>query len=121
MIDYNLYDCRYHDNTWFDSGGPNENRLDDEQVKQIYEDCTNKRCYTLADGVLTICGKITSIKEIHKTQENACHEVDFRKSNSIPLLKKELEIFMNNSNIFKESCRYCLGTYGKIPAAIQLK
>lgn len=119
-IAYTLYDCRYHDNTWFNSGGSNEEKIiEDDAMKKIYADCTNKRCFALAEGILSVCGKIHCIGKL-QGENYTDGIVDFNKDISSEILKEDLQIFLAESEKFKEACRYCQGTYGRVPAGIQL-
>ena len=126
-IPYRLYDFFLNDNTWFSTGGVNEERADDIKVKEIYKNCEDKNCHTLADGIYTICGKVPAIKELY----NDCSykkydEIDVRKLRKSLnpfkkyILRRYLRKFNENKLIYKEQCRYCNISGEKYPAAEQL-
>ena len=116
------YDFMYGDQSWFDSGSIDVERNDDEEsVRQIYRDCENKVCWTLADGTLTTCGKIPALKELRNIYDKVPYnEIDIRNISSKDEMVKSIAGFMEHMGRYKEACRYCLGTYKKIPSAIQI-
>jgi len=126
-IPYDLYDFYLHDNSWFSTGGINEQRASDEKVKEIYQQCKDKSCQTLADGILTICGKVPVIKEIYQDYSSKKNdEINVRKIRKSlnPLknmiLRKKISKFYSNKKIYKEQCRYCNISNDKHPAAEQI-
>lgn len=124
-IKYSLYDFENNDKTWFNSGGVNEKRANDDEVINIYKKCLNKHCHLLYDGNLAVCGKIPIIREIYGDQsKNKYEEINVRKyKNNIfkkKLLKKALDNFYKKSDSYREACRYCIEANERIPAAIQL-
>jgi uncharacterized Fe-S cluster-containing radical SAM superfamily protein len=122
-ISYDLYDYIYGDGLWFNSGCPNEPKnKDDNAIQRLYDLCEDKICWTLADGTLTVCGKIPVLKEIRDDYTiGFCDEVDIRNTQDKRILKKKIVMFIKNKK-FREHCRYCLGTstLKKVEAAIQL-
>jgi MoaA/NifB/PqqE/SkfB family radical SAM enzyme len=121
-INYSVYDFMYNNALWFDSGGPYELKIGPLESQHIFDLCENKICWTLADGLLTICGKITALKYFHndyKTNQN--DEVNVRGIRNIKKLNKEVNKFIANKN-YREQCRYCLGTskLKRISPGIQL-
>jgi organic radical activating enzyme len=122
-INFSLYEFVYGNKIWFNSGGPNEARNEvDNAVQKIYDSCTNKICWTLADGYLTVCGKIPVLKKLKTeciTYRN--DEVNVRETEDMKILKKEMDKFIFNHR-FREHCRYCRGTEEseKVEAGLQI-
>ena len=122
-ISYSLYNFLYGNGEWFYSGDFSQKRNDDDQeVTTIYEQCVNKICWTLAEGKLAVCGKIIILNQQYCLSTHDAHNIL-----DLSLLKKEggrvkesLITFIDNSQFFKEGCRYCLGTKQKVSPAIQL-
>jgi len=126
-IPYRFYDFKFNNKLWFSTGGINEKKANDIEVQEIFNKCKNKGCRTLADGILTFCGKATTIKEIYNDYNaKKCDEVNIRKIRKSfnPLknkvLKKALILFFENKNTYKEQCRYCNISPDLFPAAEQL-
>lgn len=126
-ISYKMYEFVHGNGTWFSTGGINEKRATDEEAKLIYEKCEDKGCVTLANGIMTVCGKIPSIKEIYNSYDKtANNEINVRHINSfIPYLKnltlkRKIVKFYANYNNYKEQCRYCKIAEGEYPAAEQI-
>lgn len=124
-ISYTLYDFLYGNGAWFNSGGFDEVRNEnDEEVQRSYDQCANKICWTLADGKLAVCGKIITLSQYHNINHHDAHNIiDFSLFNNDGggvKLQESLIAFIYNSQFFKEVCRYCLGTEQKTTPAIQL-
>jgi organic radical activating enzyme len=65
-ITYQSYDFIYGSGEWFNSGGPDEiKNQNNREVQNLYDSCENKVCWTLVDGCLNICGKIYALKKLH--------------------------------------------------------
>lgn len=126
-IPYKIYSFVNDNDTWFSTGGINETKANDEVTKLTYAKCQDKGCVTLADGTITACGKIPSIKEIYNYHEKSSNdEIEVRKINSFfpiiknSILKSKVSKFYANYDNFKEQCRYCKIAHGEFPAAEQL-
>ena len=119
-IKYSVYDFMYGNGLWFDNGGVNTKRNnDDKYVSQIYATCGNKVCNTLANGKLTICGRAAVSKDIFNIKYfNKYDEINVRKIRSKIVLKYNIHRLYSSK--FKEYCRYCLGTSQTVAAGIQL-
>ncbi len=121
-IKYQVYQFLYGSNEWFNSGGLEiERNNNDNEVQALYNSCENKGCLTLADGKIFTCGKIPTFIDIKKLNPELNHVVDIiEKFSTAPhLLQSCLLDFFAKQNLFKETCRFCLGTKSKIPPAIQ--
>lgn len=127
-ISYEIYGFLYGNDMWFSTGGVNERRAGDEEVEMIYKKCENKGCTTLVNGVLSVCGKIASIKELYGCYDTLPYdEVNVRAISKLPLpffkkyiLRYHLHKFFESLGKFKQQCRFCRIANGKFPAAEQL-
>lgn len=121
-IPFQMYDYMYGNGLWFKSGGPDTEKItDDTLVEEIYQKCVNKYCHTLADGMLTTCGKIPVLKELHKDYTiHDYDEVDVRNCEDLEILKSDIINFKNHYYDYKEHCKYCEGTEEKVEATLQL-
>jgi|WetSurMetagenome_2_1015567.scaffolds.fasta_scaffold00092_18 MoaA/NifB/PqqE/SkfB family radical SAM enzyme len=121
-ISYYLYDLMYSGKSGYYAGGISEIKNDNDMfVRKIYDHCENKVCHTLADGRLTICGRGIAAKEIYGIPKYRLNdELNIREKKAGLILKIMLFRFLNSGK-FREYCRYCLGTYYKVPGAVRIE
>lgn len=126
-INYVKYGFEDNNEEWYSSGGIDEKCSNDDETKETYHNCPNRVNRTLADGILSVCGKTIAIKEIyHNNKSKKYDEIDVRKirKSMNPFknitLRHELTNFIKNSYKYKEQCRYCRISDEGFPAAEQL-
>jgi hypothetical protein len=134
-IDSFQYDFMYGNGSWFDSGGPLETDDSMATAKLSYEKCPDKVCNTVANGILYVCGKIPSLREIHgsynrKKKESSSIEVNIRSIRKNKILKiLHLNIivgrlfmfrFQKSLKFFRPECGYCRISSNLYPAGEQL-
>ena len=126
-INYKKYGFENNNEEWYSSGGIYEKCANDDETKETYYNCPNRVNKTLADGILSVCGKTIAIKEIYNcNQQKKYDEIDVRKIRKSlnPFknitLQHVLKNFLKNSYLYKEQCRYCRISDKGYPAAEQL-
>lgn len=118
-IDWQLYDFATHEDLWYDCGGMDTPRTEDDSIVAArFDRCRFSICLTLENGELHRCSR-------------AVHAANFQHFDNLPtdfvqvrgnenLQRDLLEYFYQPK--FETACRYCNGTAGakKIPAAEQI-
>lgn len=118
------YNFMFSTGEWFDSGDFWQERNEDRaQVRTVYKNCYNRSCWTLADDYMACCGKILTLRNLKKNDEEGGDNV--LNVTSLRLNAKnflyELSEFDNRYiNAVPEICAYCKLQNERIPAAIQL-
>lgn len=127
LIDYDLqvkkYDFMYDTGEWFDLGGFERKKEGNiEKIKQTYENCPNKSCWTLADNYFAGCGRMISYLELYNEAIDGNNILDIKK------MRSENQSFINAFQSFEQNyrievsdlCGYCKIGEELIPAGIQL-
>ncbi len=120
-IEVALYKFASRKSLWFDCGGMDTPREDnDAVVSKRFNKCAFRVCLTLEDGELHRCSRAPNA---HKMQgfDNQPPPVDFVSVRDNHNLREHLEAYLVHPH-FETACRYCYGTAGakKVPAAEQL-
>ena len=119
-VDVRLYDFASRESVWFDCGGldtPREN--DDRVVSERFDKCAFKGCLTFENGDLHRCSRAPNA---HKLQGfDMPPPTDFVRVRDNKKLHDDLFAYLAYPR-FETACRYCNGTYNtkKILAAEQL-
>ena len=118
--DINLHIFDVSNSTWFDFGGINTTKDNNNiRVQKRFDGCGYKTCYTLSDGLFTKCsraptGHLTGLHPFYPTDH-----VNVRKNKNT--LKHRLKLFLDNKH-FLGACRYCRYNYYKeVIAGEQIK
>lgn len=120
-IDYTFYDFAFGTKEWYDTGPVDITRNENEQeCEKTYRECLQKGCLTLADGMLSICGRVMVLTQLYSFLGHD-NKIDIGKCAlaDIETIRKEIYHYLENKN-FKEACRYCLGTQSRVEAGVQL-
>lgn len=118
-VDVQLYDFAAKQALWYDCGGldtPREN--DDNVVTERYNHCAFNGCLTLQDGELHRCSRAKNAYKLQGFQAVLGDYVKVRGNNHL----LEDIIAYHTPPRFETACRYCNGTFGTkmIPPAEQL-
>ncbi len=116
------YNFMFSTGEWFDSGDYQQPRNEDkEQVREIYKNCCNRSCWTLADDFMACCGKILTLRELKKEygNDNILNITSLR-NESKNFIEALTEFDNKYLNEVPEICAYCKPQSDRIPAAIQL-
>ncbi len=64
-INATIYQFIYGDGMWFDTGTTDTSLITDEQeLKEMFGNCSNKYCWTLAEDNMVCCGKMIVLSQI---------------------------------------------------------
>lgn len=118
-VDVFWYDFASNQTLWYDCGGLDVPREDDDEVvAERFNHCAFRGCLTLEDGELHRCSRA---KNAYKMQGIELEEGDYVRVRNNENLLEDI-ISYHTPLRFENACRYCNGTDGvkMIPAAEQL-
>lgn len=118
------YDFIYDTGEWFDLGGFERKKEGNiKKIKQTYENCPNKSCWTLADNYFAGCGRMISYLELYNETIDGNNILDILKMrNENQSFKSAFQVFEKNYRTgVSDLCGYCEIGEQLIPAGIQLK
>lgn len=124
-LDVKEYDFIYENGEWFDLGSPyEEKQLNAKLVRQIYDKCPNKSCWTLSEDYFAGCGRMISylqLKEGENLKGNNIIDVSKLRQENRRFID-EFQLFEDNYNNFaSELCGYYTIGENMIPAAVQME
>ena len=114
-----LYNFVDRQSFWYDCGGLDTPREDDDDVVTArFDKCAFNGCLTLENGQLHRCGRGVNAHKVLGFKQTFDDFVQVRNN---PRLKYDLVMYLVKPT-FETACRYCNGTFGvkQIPPAEQL-
>lgn len=125
-INVQNYEFMFSTGDWFDLGRVDkEKETNFDKVIDIYKNCPNKSCWTLAEDYFAGCGRMISylaLKENEAIEGNNIIDINKLKQEKKAFIDEyqKFENRYNNYNEPSELCGYCQKNDKLIPAGIQL-
>lgn len=102
---------------WFYLGDPNQKEIKGEKtIKNNFQACHDRTCFTLADGVLSIYPRMHNSPLIKREgKQEKVMFIEHLPINKMPLIgfiARALIATCFSENTYRESCRFCYGVSG---------
>ena len=111
----------YKDMTWYDLGGPNLPKNDDEKlIKSRFRYCWIKRCNGILNGRFYLCARSIFLPMVRVVENDETDYSDLRNTVNAKNGRAELKKLLRKKSV--AACAYCNGTFNSptVSAAVQI-